>query len=111
MLVVVLVGTLAFFSMIAAFILVIHFVFKKKNKRKILNLQEHVYESVLQPPSTLITFSEPAKLDSDLYDEVKTTSFSTATQFELTDNEAYHSSPSKPRAPLEAEVAPGTDPE
>ena len=87
----------------------IRVVFKKKNKRKILNLQEHVYESVLQPPSALVTFSEPAKLDSDLYDEVRVSSFSTAAQFELTDNEAYHSSPSKP--PPAAEVAPGMDPE
>ena len=101
--------SLAFLSMIAAFTIVICFVFKKKSKRKILNLQEHVYESVLQPPSTLVTFSEPAKHESDLYDEVKVSSFSTAAQFELTDNEAYHSSPSKP--PPAAEVAPGTDPE
>ena len=105
----VLVCTLVFLSMIAAFTVVTCFVFKKKNKRRILNLQEHIYESISQPPSTLVTFSEPAKLDSDLYDEVETTSFSTATQFELTDNEAYHNSPSKP--PPEAEVAPGTDPE
>jgi hypothetical protein len=94
---------------IAAFAVVMCFVFKKKKERKILNPQEHVYESVLQPPNTLITFSKPSEVDADLHDEVKTTSFSTATQFELTDNEAYCNSPPKPSA--EDEVAPGADPE
>ena len=106
-----LVSTLAFFTVLVAFTLVIYFKFKKKKRKKSLNLQEHIYESVLQPPSTLVTFSEPSKLDTDsLYDEVKTTSCSTATQFELTDNEAYCSSFSKP--PVEEdEAAPGTDPQ
>ena len=87
------------------------FVFKKK-RRKSLHLQEHMYESVSQPPGTLVTFSEPSKLDTDsLYDEVtKTSSCSTATQFELTDNKAYCSSSSKLPAE-EDEAAPGTDPE
>lgn len=108
MLIVGLVSTLAFFTVLAVFTIVICFVFKKK-KRNNLNLQEHVYESVLQPPSTLVAFSEPSKLDTDLYDEVKTTSCSTATQFELTDNKAYCSSSSKP--PAADEMASGADPE
>ena len=93
MLTVVLVSTLAFFTLIAAVTIVACFVFKKKRKRKILNLPEHVYESVSLPPTTLVTFSEPG---CDLYDEVKITSGSTTTKFELIDNEAYSSS--KPAA-------------
>ena len=105
-----LVSTLVFFTVLTVSTIVVCFVFKKK-RRKSLNLQEHVYESVLQPPRTLVTFSEPSKLDTDsLYDKVKTTSCSTATQFELTDNKAYCSSSSKPPAE-EDEAAPGTDPE
>ena len=106
-----LVSTLVFFTVLVTFTLVIYFKFKKK-RRKSLNLQlEHIYESVLQPPGTLVTFSEPSKLDTDsLYDEVKTTSCRTAAQFELTDNEAYCSSFSKPPAE-EDEAAPGTDPQ
>ena len=90
---VVLVSTLAFFILILAVTIVACFVFKKKRKRKILNLQEHVYESVSLPPTTLVTFSEPG---CDLYDEVKTISGSTPTKLELIDNEAYNSS--KPAA-------------
>ena len=102
-LVVALVSILAFLIMAAALTVVTCFVFKKKSKRKTLDVQEkcHEYESVLpQPPNTPVTFSEPANLDSNLYDEVKTSSFNTA--FELTDNKAYGRGPSKP--PPEAEV-------
>ena len=105
-LVVALVSILAFLIVAAALTVMACFVFKKQSKRKTLDVQEqcHIYESVLpQPPSTPVTFSEPAKLDSDLYDEVKTTSCNTA--FELTDNEAYDSGPCKP--PPEAEVDQG----
>ncbi len=86
----VLVSILALLTVMAAFtiIIVITCFVKKKKERKILNLPNHVYESVLQPPSTLVTFSKLSNLDADLYDKVKTTSCSTATQFELTDNEA-----------------------
>ena len=109
-LVVVLMSTLAFLTVTAAFIIVL-FVCKKKKERKIQNLPEHVYESVpvLQPPGTLVTSSKPSKPNADLRDNVKITSCSTATQFELTDNNAYCSSSFKP--PAENEVAPGTDPE
>ena len=102
-LVMVLVSILAFLIVAAALTVVTCFVFKKKNKRRTLDVQEHshIYESVLpQPPNSLVTFSEPAKLDSDLYDEVKKTSCNTA--FELTDNKAYDGGPSKP--PPGAEV-------
>ena len=108
-LVVVLLSTLAFLTVMAAFIIVI-FVFKKKKERIIQNLPEHVYESVLQPPGTLVTSSKPSKLNADLHDDVKTTSCSTATQFELIDNDAYCSSSFKPPS-AENEVTPGTDPE
>ena len=106
---VVLLSTLAFLTVMAAFIIVI-FVFKKKKERIIQNLPEHIiYESVLQPPAgTLVTSSKPSKLSADLHDDVKTTSCSTATQFELTDNDAYRSSSFKPPS-AENEVAPGTD--
>ena len=89
--------------------MVICFVVKKKKKEiKSLNPQEHVYESVSQPPSTLVTFSEPSKLDTDVYyDEVKSISCSTFTQFEL---KASCSNSFKPPA-AEDEVAPGTDPQ
>ena len=99
---VVLVSTLAFFTLIAAVTIVACFVFKKNRKRKILNLPEHIYESVSLPPTTLVTFSEPG---CDLYDEVKTTSGSTATKFELIDNESYSSS----KPPAAAENAPSAE--
>ena len=107
-----LVSTLAFLSLVAIFTMVMCFVVKKKMKeRNSLNPQEHVYESVLQPPGTLVTFSESSKLDTDLdHNEVKTTSCSTAAHFELTDNKPCCSSSSKPPAE-EDEATPGTDPE
>ena len=101
---VVLVSTLALFTLITAVTIVTCFVFKKKRKRKILNLQEHVYESVSLPPTTLVTFSEPAS-GCDLHDEAKTTSGSTATKFEMIDNEAYSSS----KPPAVAENDPNTE--
>ena len=100
-----LVCTLAFFVLITAASIVVCFVYKKKNKRKILDMQEHVYESVSLPPTTLVTFSEPAKMECDLYDDVKTASGSTATEFELMDNEAYSSS----MPPPATEVTPDMD--
>ena len=106
MLVAGLVSALSFLTLMTIFTMVMCFVVKKKKKkRKSLNPQEHVYESVLQPPSTLVAFSEPSKLDTDLYyDEVKSIFCTTATQFELTDNKPYCSSSFKP--PAEDEVAP-----
>ena len=116
-----------FLIMIAAFVTVTCFAFKKKNKKRVVNLQEHVYESVLQP-TTLVTFSQPAaqeaeieSIDSDLYDEVKTSGHINTTNFDLTDNKAYlrsHSAAAETpvtetpvtETPVkEAEVAPGTD--
>ena len=106
LLAVVLVCTLAFLVLITAASIVAYFIYKKQSKRKILNIQEHVYESVSLPPTTLVTFSEPAKMECDLYDDVKTASDSTATEFELMDNKAYSSSEPPPPA---AEVAPDTE--
>ena len=108
-----------FLIMIAAFVTVTCFAFKKKNKKRVVNLQEHVYESVLQP-TTLVTFSQPAaqeakieSIDSDLYDEVKTSGHINTTSFDLTDNKAYlrsHSAAAETpvtETPVkEAEVAP-----
>ena len=54
-LVVVLICILVFLTVIAAIVIVICFVFKKKSKRKILDLQEHVYDSVSPPPSVYTT--------------------------------------------------------
>ena len=96
---------IAFLIVAAALTVVTCFVFKKKSKRMTLDAQErsHIYESVLpQSPSSLVTFSEPAKFDSDSYDEVKTTSCNTG--FELTDNKAYDGGPSKPPPEAELEV-------
>ena len=109
----VLVSTLAILTVMAAFTIVVLVLIKKKRERKIQNLPEHVYESILQPPSTFVT-SKPSKPDADLHEDnelniMKTTSCSTD-QFKLADNEAYCSSSSKP--PVEVVVAPGAaDPE
>ena len=91
----VLVSTLAILTVMAAFTIVLLVLIKKKRERKIQNQPVHVYDSVLQPPRTLVTSSKPSKLDADLHEDMKTTSCSTD-QFELADNEVYCSSSSKP---------------
>ena len=98
---VVLVCILVFLALIMAVVVVICLIFKKKGKRK-RKLPEHVYDSVSPPPNTHPSLSEATSLD---YDEVKTTSDSTATQFELTDNVAYNSFKPPPAA---AETNPST---
>lgn len=101
MLAVVLVCILVFLTLITAIVVVIYLIFKKKGKRK-RKLPEHVYDSVTPPPiSTHSSLSGATNLD---YDEVKTTSDSTATQFELTDNVAYNSF----KPPAAAENSPNT---
>ena len=109
----VLVSTLAILTVMAAFTIVLLVLIKKKRERKIQNPPEHLYESILQPPSIFVT-SKPSKPDADLHEDnelnniMKTTSCSTD-QFKLADNEAYCSSSSKP--PVEVVVAPGADPQ
>ena len=98
---VVLVCILVFLTSIMATVVVICLIFKKKCKRK-RKLPEHVYDSVTPPPiSTHHSLSEATNLD---YDEVKITSDSTTTQFELTDNVAYNSF----KPPSTAETNPNT---
>ena len=74
----------------------------KKNKRKAVDLQEHVYDSVSVPaPSTQAIVSKSVKLTDD--DEVKEPSV--PQKFELSDNVAYGS-----YKPLSAaETTPNTD--
>ena len=92
---------LVFLTVIAAIVIVICFVFKKKSKRKILDLQEHVYDSVSVPaPSKHTLVSKSTKLAE--FDDVKNSSDS---KFELSDNVAYGSS--KPLSA--AETTPNTD--
>ncbi len=105
-LVVVLVCILVFLVLIVVIIVIVmFFIFKRNlNKRKALDLQEHVYDSVSVPaPSARVLVT---KLTDD--DEVKEPSVSQ--KFELTDNEAYASykPECKPLSPG-AETTPNTD--
>ena len=76
----------------------------KKGKRK-KQLPEHVYDSV-SPPSKSAHPSLSAATNLD-YDEVKITSDSSATKFELTKNAAYSSF--KPTAAAADENASNTE--
>ena len=82
-----LVCILLLLAVIAAIVIVICFVVRKKNKRKMLDLQEHVYDSVSVPAqSAHFLDSKTTKIVDD--DEVKK---SGSQKFELTDNVAYDS--------------------
>ena len=90
-----------FLTVIVAIVIVICFVFKKKSKRKMLDLQEHVYDSVSMPALSTHTFVSKSTNLAD-YDDVKKSSDS---KFELSDNIAYGS-----YKPLSAaETTPNTD--
>ena len=87
MLAAVLVCILVFSASITAIVMVICLIIKKGKRKK--QLPEHVYDSVSPPPkSAHPSLSEATNLD---YDEVKITSDSAATKFELTKNAAYTS--------------------
>jgi hypothetical protein len=102
-LVAVLVCILVFLALIVVIIVIVLCFLFKRNKRKVLDLQEHVYDSVSVPaPSTRALDSKSTKLTHD--DEVEEPSISQ--KFELTDNEAYASY--KPLSPG-AEATPNTD--
>ena len=86
MLVVVLVCSLVLLTVIVVSVVIVMCFILKKNKRKALDLQEHIYDSVSVPaPSTQAIVSKSVKLTDD--DEVKETS--APQKFELTDNVAY----------------------
>ena len=75
---------------------------KKRGKRKI-EFTEHVYDSVLVPQCTVTSLSEPIKLDGD---EGVTISDSSASQYELADNEVYSTiKPPPPPPPPAVETA------
>ena len=74
-----------FIFILTAITVLICIIFKKKSKRKI-EITEHVYDSVPVTQHTVTSLSEPIKLDSD---EDMTISDSTASQYELADNEIY----------------------
>ena len=79
---------LVFLTLIAVIVVIVMCFILKKNKRKALDLQEHVYDSVSIPaPSTQTLVSKSVKLTVD--DEVKEPSV--PQKFELTDNVAYGS--------------------
>jgi ABC-type multidrug transport system fused ATPase/permease subunit len=102
-LVVVLVSILVFFAVIVAIIVIVMCFVLMKYKQKVLDLQEHVYDSVSVPAdaSTQALVSKSTKLTDD--DEAKEPSISQK-KFELTDNVAYGS-----HKPLSAaETAPNT---
>jgi hypothetical protein len=87
-LVVVLVSILVFFAVIVAIIVIVMCFVLMKYKQKVLDLQEHVYDSVSVPaPSTRALVSKSTKLTDD--EDIKEPSVSQ--KFELTDNLAYGS--------------------
>ena len=87
MLVVVLVCSLVLLTVIVVSVVIVMCFILKKNKRKALDLQEHIYDSVSVPaPSTPAIVSKLVKL-TDNDDEAKEPSV--PQKFELTDNVAY----------------------
>ena len=102
MLVVVLVCILVFLTVVVVSVVIVMCFILKKNKRKALDLQEHVYDSVSVPAqSAQASVSKSVKLTDD--DEVKEPSV--PQKFELSDTVAYGS-----YKPLSAaETTPNTD--
>ena len=104
-LVVVIVSILVLLIVIAAIVIVICLIFKK-NKRKILDLQEHVSDSVSLPPSTRTSLSKSTKLVGCESDDAKQKTSDPNCELTLTDNVAYGSY--KPKFELTDNVAYGS---
>ena len=104
-LVVVFVSILVLLIVIAAIVIVICLIFKK-NKRKILDLQEHVFDSVSLPQSTRTSLSKSTKLVSCESDDAKQKTSDPNCELTMTDNVAYGSY--KPKFKLTDNVAYGS---